>query len=772
MHHFNPVRILIYIFIIAVICKAQSWEFIEGPTGIYPNDEIILRDGRVLCSTYQGIFISDDYGDHWRVSIPSKVFYGVNSFTERLNGDILATYGSGVIKSEDRGENWSRIPINSYLGIYREKIKESPTDSALLFIRDSSLYKSTDGGYNWNKIWTGGLVDAFTVNDSGWIYLGIRYTYILISKDNGSSFTPLNIEYDFSYSIINQIYPDKHGGIYFSQDRYFYRISHFGNNKLTEIERDLSSTPLGISSEGDLIYKLYTCINLFDYSTKKSYMITCPFFVRDQFARNVVANDDTWIGNFGELGLFRSDDEGKTWKDINNGLGIKSNGAITVTRSGRIIVSAFNGGFWGSLYYSDDEGKTWSKKHVYDNAYFFDIDKLNKVGLIASSSYGIFTSDDEGIYWTSRMGDDIATYIFESKSGEIYTGTRSHGMKISRDKGLSWSSPENLSEEFFTSFGESATGRIFAGASYYGRGIYYSDDKGFNWSYTNPFDNAGVYDFITLGDSVYAGTQAGIYKSDNNGEYWRRLDYMYIKQFALAPNGELLGISTDGVIKSSDFGLHWETLGESLKQRKIQDLCFDNDNRLYAATDSGLYRINEYIYPFLISPAFGAENLGLSVDFEWTRVSSATGYEFQLSRDSLFNSVIKDISTDDNSRTVGSLSPGKTYYWRVKAMTSKFNTLYTSTGKFSTAPPFFLSQNYPNPFNDETIIEYYIPYTSKVKLKVYNILGELVENLVDKELTEGEYTYQWNASDLPSGIYFLQMEWDNFSKVKKAILLK
>jgi hypothetical protein len=83
-----------------------------------------------------------------------------------------------------------------------------------------------------------------------------------------------------------------------------------------------------------------------------------------------------------------------------------------------------------------------------------------------------------------------------------------------------------------------------------------------------------------------------------------------------------------------------------------------------------------------------------------------------------------------------------------------------------------LSQNYPNPFNPTTDIEFSIPKSEFVTLKVYNILGEEVITLISEKLTIGKYKYEWDASNLSSGIYFYRIQAGDFVETKKMILIK
>ena len=158
------------------------------------------------------------------------------------------------------------------------------------------------------------------------------------------------------------MYPDKHSGLYFKIFGYPDWIVHFVNNQLTYIKNWWTNIPLGVTSEGDLIYKSGTCLALFEYSTNQSRIISCPSFVKDQFAKNVVTRGNIWIANFNYLGIHRSDDAGYTWKSINTGLGYTESTAIEITKTGKFIVSAFSGAFWGNLYHSTDEGKLRDKR--------------------------------------------------------------------------------------------------------------------------------------------------------------------------------------------------------------------------------------------------------------------------------------------------------------------------------------------------------------------------------------------------------------------------
>ncbi|MDP2207943.1 MAG: phospholipase D-like domain-containing protein [Bacteroidota bacterium] len=85
---------------------------------------------------------------------------------------------------------------------------------------------------------------------------------------------------------------------------------------------------------------------------------------------------------------------------------------------------------------------------------------------------------------------------------------------------------------------------------------------------------------------------------------------------------------------------------------------------------------------------------------------------------------------------------------------------------------FNLSQNYPNPFNPTSTIAFSLPIANLVTLKAYNILGQEVATLVNEEMKAGNYTVNFNATQLASGVYFYKLTAGSFTSVKKMLLLR
>jgi hypothetical protein len=136
----------------------------------------------------------------------------------------------------------------------------------------------------------------------------------------------------------------------------------------------------------------------------------------------------------------------------------------------------------------------------------------------------------------------------------------------------------------------------------------------------------------------------------------------------------------------------------------------------------------------------------------------------------IYDGSVENIISDD-------LVP-RTIYFTTQYGIMKFLDTLTVTGidddDFLTSRPdkYFLEQNYPNPFNPSTQINYYLKEDGFVTLKIFDILGREVENLVNEFKSSGNYTINFNAGNLSSGVYFYNFRVNDFTEVKKMLLKK
>ena len=194
----------------------------------------------------------------------------------------------------------------------------------------------------------------------------------------------------------------------------------------------------------------------------------------------------------------------------------------------------------------------------------------------------------------------------------------------------------------------------------------------------------------------------------------------------------------------------------------------------------------------LIQPIDGdtLSSIGEIVQFLWQASvddsSDTLTYTFRLFG-SQSDTTISDL-TDTSLVFDGSsfLKPVTKYEWTV-LVNDEYTTVYSDTFYFFTPEitdikeitelelpkSFSLKQNYPNPFNPATAINYLLPISSNVELSIYNMLGQKVKTLVSKKQTPGNYTINWDASGLSSGVYiYLLKSDDKIIASKKMILLR
>ena len=221
------------------------------------------------------------------------------------------------------------------------------------------------------------------------------------------------------------------------------------------------------------------------------------------------------------------------------------------------------------------------------------------------------------------------------------------------------------------------------------------------------------------------------------------------------PNHSDIWVRTDTVTGSlytfdstnSCFNYFYEKLVDSLaaNQNDTSGMCFTLDKCLGQSQDTlfnttinslGFQMINGFMFTYY------AKNIGLY--YVWG------GMPMYIWSDRLRGCVINGIVYGDTSSSL-----------------SNIGIINQETPSI-----FSLSQNYPNPFNPSTKIKFDIPKGSLVKLKVYDILGREVAVLVNEKLTAGIYEYDWNASALPSGVYFYRLEAGDFIETKRMVLVK
>lgn len=361
-------------------------------------------------------------------------------------------------------------------------------------------------------------------------------------------------------------------------------------------------------------------------------------------------------------------------------------------------------------------------------------DTMLVAGTYGSGAY--LTSD--GINWSFSASGMTNTQIISLtlSGGFLFAGSETGGIYRSSDNGGSWTPVNNGLSNFAIHALSSNDGKIFAGTS---AGICRSTDNGNNWSRISfsPVGNV-IYSLESFGNSVMAGTSTGVYFSSDNGGNWQNVNsgisgavYCLLK----IGNEIFAGTSSSGIYKTTDNGGVWMNINSGLPASPVRGL-FALNQKIFAATYGG---------GFYYSTNGGAN---------W--LPSITGLT-QL----VCYSVISFGNYIYCSTTSGIFRRSITEFTGVSGY-----------GKKNTAGNYHLSENYPNPFNPVTVIDFYIPENNFIMLEIYDVLGREIQTLVSANLKKGNYSVNFSGSGLHSGVYFYRLTSENYSCVKKMILIK
>ncbi len=199
-----------------------------------------------------------------------------------------------------------------------------------------------------------------------------------------------------------------------------------------------------------------------------------------------------------------------------------------------------------------------------------------------------------------------------------------------------------------------------------------------------------------------------------------------------------LGSSNKGLIKWIDDTtfVSYNTSNSSLPHNFVNAIDEDSQGNLWLATDGG---------------------------FACLKSDTIISYSY------LINKSIISLSVDNLDRIwFGDLGTGNLLMFDG----SNIITLTSVSDESYLHFDFQMSQNYPNPFNPLTTVKYQIPEISFVTIKVYDVLGRKVSTLINEEKSIGSYEVEFDATGLSSAIYFYRIQADDFTQVKKMILLK
>lgn len=699
------------------------------------------------------IFKSNSYSQsRWLWKSPYPQGNPIQKIFTMPSGKLFCIGDCGTImKSTNQGTSWSFK--NKVCGLNDNLISYYYLDENIIFIgtERGKIIKTTDGGQNWNILCElGQNYNPFIPIDFPNAQIGytVHDNNVLKSTNAGINwfqvFTPPNYSNIVDVEFITNEIGFASGGNYFSGGDAVFRTTNGGLNWVSVLSIGYSyaeglkfvNSATGFAMSEQHLYKTTNQgINWGAYGTNLQYNLNTVFFFNAQTAyatfmgyefRITTNGGYNWVSkpmlHYQVLGI--------NFFDVNTGYLHGWNNRIHRTTDA--------GDNWVIL--TEKNGSGTGNDRIYDY-YFFN----NTTGYVVGWHDMIKKTTDQGETWQTipctQLGHNYGIDFINTTTGFIVGGNSGIGKLLkSTDGGNSWILFKSFANGYFTCirFFNENIGLIGCQNDE----IYRTSDGGNNWTRVDSSLYFGVSSIYTLNSTT---------------------------GFAVGRINSNTGI----IRKTTDTGLTWSTI---LTTSSISNIKFINNTTGFCVgkgasktTDGGQTWIrilhNDYIK---------------GIDF----VNNSTGYISG-------NGGLIYKTTNGGSIWHGTDVPTKGTFWATKFFSPDTGLVFGEYGtilktydgggniisnisnqqnNFST--DYKLYQNFPNPFNPTTTIRYDIKEKSSVELKVFDLLGRQITTLVNENQTPGMYEVVFDASSLPSSVYFYLLQAGDFVDSKKMILLK
>jgi photosystem II stability/assembly factor-like uncharacterized protein len=643
----------------------------------------------------------------------------------------------------------------------------------------SGLYKSADNGDSWFKIETqfeDFEVYAIYITREDHIWVGTNFQgRIYRSTDNGVTWENKRDGYNTGEC---WAFGQSKDGVMFAGDGQYvqlYRSTDYGDN--WEFSADLR--PLVFVTDSNSTVYAGTLDGLFATTdngltwAQNSFLVNIPVSsILIDSSNNIFCGTGYYDnGN----GVFYSTDGGQSWTQL--GLGGKIVLSLAFDSQGNLYAGTKEDG----LYKTTDLGQNWEQynKGLYRKEVFRL--KLNKQDDI------FIGSENEGVYRSTSNGDSFehiglpisrVKNIMFSGDSLVIASTPSGVQKYNRFN-QKWTNLGLQNVEAVT-----ITPSDYLYAATFDGGLYKSTDLGNTWILTSLTSDSlmSVYNVLAVNDdTVFAATESNLRYSYDGGISWTitpiRTGY-FSRSLFFKKSLWVRGWDTNyRLYKSTDFGESFNPVITGIGSLSDNNSIYETNNgyvflsvadinlrSVLRSTDNG-QNWTQVLFNNYYLPVYAEDNGLVLTGYDTIYAST----DYGISWNSIYHSIgTQNFITDIKRESKGTFyfSSYRTGLYEVDIVTSmndEVNNLLKS---------YQLFQNYPNPFNPITKIEFSIPRLELVQIKVYDILGKEITTLLNEYKQVGTYKIEFDASNLPSGIYFYRMLSGSYSETKKMILLR
>jgi len=390
------------------------------------------------------------------------------------------------------------------------------------------------------------------------------------------------------------------------------------------------------------------------------------------------------------------------------------------------------------MYPSAQLFSQWTQIATINTSQLNAVKFFNEFSGIAVGQGGVWRSTNSGVNWVQVLtGVNLNSVSFSAANTGFVVGDSGKIYKTT-DNGLSWNTQSSSTTVnlYSVSFPSMNTGYSVGGSGI----VLRTSNGGTSWNNQFTFGN-DLYEIkmkdINTGFIVGSVNSEVVLSTANGGANWLPLVNVSgssLKSITIIGISTIIAVGVNGRIRrTSNYGINW-TFPASGTSQQLNSIVF-------------LGQITGYI-----AGNFGTILKSTDEGMNWTAQSSGTG--FNLRGISLINK--------DTGWAVGQ------------------NGIVMRTGipvginKSSVSQPtkFTLYQNYPNPFNSSTKLKFDLNENGLVKINIYDVLGRIVQELVNETLMPGSYEVLFDANKFSSGIYYCELDSHNFKKIIKVNLIK
>jgi photosystem II stability/assembly factor-like uncharacterized protein len=662
-----------------------------------------------------------------------------------------------VLKTTDQGATWVTITIPDAAGIDLEDVEFADADTGYTCATDGFIYKTEDGGATWTMIgdtanYVGDL-KGLSVVDAKTVYFCGKDSALFKTVDGGASIT--RSAYGFQGN-------DLDGGVSFISPTLGVVIS------------DAKTSDTWYTHDGGENWEYVQLIFPAGTSSGKIYNVSG-------------AGDSTFaIAGYHRL-TFISNDGGKTYTasgDVEPGYeyfkDVQTLDANTIISSGSdgFVLRTIDGGTsWDTLYTGSGQTVQFHDFVNVNEGYVIHLYAQWKKTADGGQNWTNLYEWPAMSFWGLGMPTDDKLLITTWGGGELTQST---------DAGATWTYPDNYTTKstehlYECTFSDANNGLIAGG---YGA-MRKTTDGGNTWVMVdNPFYQSTLKTFNALrymnSDTVFAGGSKGwIIRSVDGGETWEQMKNFGTKtvyDIWAINNEQIMATGSSGQIYLSNTTLDTFDMANDYGSMAMRAVEFRGEVGIVPASSGHLYRTTiadvDTLYEVFTDPdgddLYDVEFISDSVAYVVGEagkiyVSSDTGKTWTA-------------ETSPTTETLHKVAYRNNILWAVgqNATIIKLDMTPNSidNGKWQVVNYYELAQNYPNPFNPTTTISFSLEKAGHVELTVYNITGQKVVTLANREMNAGANKVVWDATHLASGIYFYRIASGDFVDIKKMTLIK